>query len=220
MFDAVGKIIIPARMGSKGMPHKNRFLLNTTLDIIPNELLHKTIVTTNDKEIENVTKNYSQEIDIHNRSDKSASDIAPMTWCVDEVLNDYSIDETKDIILLYLTYPERTWDDVIKIYEFYNVNGCSSLLCGFAPSSHPYLCMSESEDNKGKLLISHDLYRRQDYPKCFCVSHFVVMFKGIEFSKLNYQLFNVDTTFYKLQNKAIDVDYEEDYLNAKNKNNC
>ena len=46
------------------------------------------------------------------------------------------------------------------------------------------------------------------------------MFKGLEFSKLNYQLFNADTMFYKLDNKMIDVDYEEDYLKAKNKNNC
>ena len=79
--------------------------------------------------------------------------------------------------------------------SFYNDNQCKSLLCSFVPSSHPYLCMMEDEDNKGKLFIHHELYRRQDYPKCFCISHFIVMFKGLEFSKLNYQLFNADTMF-------------------------
>ena len=118
MFDNIGKIIVPARKGSKGMPKKNRFLLTSTLDVIPKELLHKTVVTTDDEEIKSATKKYSNEIHIHNRSNKSSSDIAPMTWCVDEVLNECDVDRTKDIILLYLTYPERTWEDITKIYEF------------------------------------------------------------------------------------------------------
>jgi hypothetical protein len=49
---------------------------------------------------------------------------------------------------------------------------------------------------------------------------FFCCFEAEEVAGLHENLFNKDTTFYKLQNRTIDVDYEGDYLNAKNKNNC
>ena len=45
------KIVIPARKGSKGVPFKNRKLLNHTLKIIPEFLKKDIIITTDDEEI-------------------------------------------------------------------------------------------------------------------------------------------------------------------------
>ena len=72
--------------------------------------------------------------------------------------------------------------------------------------------MIESVDSTGIPLISHELYRRQDYPRCFCMSCFVVIFKVSEFSSLTALLYNSNTKFYDLQTEPLDVDYEEDYL--------
>ena len=70
----------------------------------------------------------------------------------------------------------------------------------------------------GKQIISLDLYRRQDYPECFEVSHFVCIFQVDEISNLNKNMYNDDTYFYQISDD-VDVDYESDFeLFKKQKN--
>jgi CMP-N-acetylneuraminic acid synthetase len=64
----------------------------------------------------------------------------------------------------------------------------------------------------GKQIFKHDLYRRQDYPKVFEISHYICIFKVSELKNLNKNLYNEETHFYKLE-KKIDVDRKEDLEN-------
>ena len=89
-------------------------------------------------------------------------------------------------------------------------NQAKSLLCKEEIKDHPCLSMYELEENKGKQIISHDLYRRQDYPKCFRLSHFISIFDSREFSKLNNNLYNEGTLFFPVD-LSLDVDTENDY---------
>ena len=75
--------------------------------------------------------------------------------------------------------------------------------------THPYLYMFDLGDNKGKQLIEHNLYRRQDYPKVFELSHFISIFKVSELDNLNNNLYNDETIFYQINN-VIDVDTVND----------
>ena len=79
------------------------------------------------------------------------------------------------------------------------------------------MCMIE-DGLKGKQLTPHDLYRRQDYPKCFELSHFVSIFKVGELNKLNNNMYNDKTIFYKVRN-IVDVDTLEDLNKFYDKNN-
>lgn len=82
MLDNVSSIIIPAREGSKGVKHKNRFLLNFTLDELPKDILSKVIVSTDDNDIKDKVRRHSEKIRIHDRSYESSTDGAPVSHCV------------------------------------------------------------------------------------------------------------------------------------------
>ena len=78
------------------------------------------------------------------------------------------------------------------------------MLCRIPLLESPFLCMIE-DGMKGRQIIKHDLYRRQDYPKCFRISHYVAIFKSGEVRKLNKNLYNNETYYYKIQDK-LDID--------------
>ena len=56
------KFIIPARKDSKGLPGKNRILLQHTIEQIPKELEGDVIVTTDDEHIIDELKNTNFKI--------------------------------------------------------------------------------------------------------------------------------------------------------------
>lgn len=76
----------------------------------------------------------------------------------------------------------------------------------------------ELEDNKGKQLVNHNLFRRQDYPKCFELSHFICIIKTKEIKNLNENLYNDNTIYFPINN-VIDVDYQKDLEKYNGKNN-
>ena len=201
--------LIPARKGSKGVPYKNRKLINKTIDSIPIKLRDNILISTDDE----VIKQKYNNLKIHNRSEKNSQDISSMKDLMLEIKNDIEIE---NIILLYTTYPERTFKDILDAVSFYEKNNSSSLLCKKELNVSPFLMMYES-GIKGKQIIKHNLYRRQDYPKCFEISHFVCVFSMKELNKLNNNLYNEDTIFYPIED-VIDVDTHKDLEKYNEKN--
>ena len=200
-------IIIPARKESKGVPKKNQLLLKYTLSEIPVEYHKKVIVSTNDKFIINQVEANYPECKIHRRSETSARDEASIKECLSEVIGDYSLNG--DIVMLYLTSPQRKWGDVLSALDWFSKTGADSMLCREEIKAHPYLCMRDIGGNKGRQLVEHDLCRRQDYPQCFKIHHTVTAFKAMELQNLNRNLYNKDTVFYKLTD-TLDVDTFDD----------
>jgi CMP-N-acetylneuraminic acid synthetase len=198
------KIVIPAREGSKGFPHKNRKLLTHTLKIIPKHMLENTYVSTDD---EHIKSKLPPQVKIHHRSEKVSNDTASTLSTMQEFVKDCNIEG--DVAMLYLTYPERKWEHVAAAYEQFKSTGSSSLLCKKELDVHPYLMMYDAGQNKGKQIVEHNLYRRQDYPACFEISHYVSIFNTKELNKLNNNMYNENTYFFEIDN-VTDVDYEED----------
>lgn len=194
--------VIPAREGSKGLLHKNRVLFKYTADII----CECAIVSTDDSEI--VIEARSRGFEIHKRSSENSSDTASMKDTLLEIIRDKEIEDDDVLILLYLTYPQRTIDEIRKAYDFFNLHNAKSLLCQKKVKSNPFLCMY-SDGVLGKQIIKHDLYRRQDYPSCFEISHYVGIFKVGEIKNLNNNLYNAETVFYSVDD-VIDIDTEDD----------
>jgi CMP-N-acetylneuraminic acid synthetase len=206
------KIIIPARLGSKGFPFKNRHLFKYTADSIPSRLSDEVWVTSDDEEVLKMASQYG-----FNRIERPghlAEDETSIKDVLSHALESIPHGPNEEIIMLYLTYPQRTWNDVLQAYYFYtgycqeNSNGAASLLCKKEVKSHPYLCMFE-DDLRGRQVVEHNLYRRQDYPKCFEISHFISIFKSNRLSELNKNLYSESTVFYQIGD-PVDVDYLTD----------
>jgi CMP-N-acetylneuraminic acid synthetase len=209
------KIIIPAREGSKGLPGKNRVLFKYTADIIPKNLYKDVIVSSDDPEILSKARDYG--FNITHRPYHLACDEANIRDVLYHTIKEYNIHESEEIIMLYLTYPERTWEDVIQARRFFFThvaNGItSSMLCKKEIKVSPYLMMHERgvDGLFGSQLIQHDLYRRQDYPTCFEISHYIAIFISNSIYNLNKNLYNDSTIFWKIQD-VIDVDLKKDLI--------
>lgn len=202
------KYIIPARRNSKGLPFKNRKLITYTLESIPGQELSNVILTTDDEELLKIGANYG--IKCFNRNPSLALDETSTKEVMVDLKDQGIIGDDDIIIMLYLTYPQRNWLDITKALNFFNEKNGKSLLCRKElNSTHPYLYLLDVGDFKGVQLVPHNLYRRQDYPKVFEISHFISIFKGVELDNLNNNLYNKDTIFYPIDN-IIDVDTQND----------
>jgi len=205
-------ILIPARKGSKGFPYKNRKLFRYTSEIIPAEYKKYTFVSTDDEIIASEAK--ENNINVIRRPEDLAQDETSMKDVVKHFISEKNV--TKNIILLYLTYPQRTWNDVEKIYGIFSEIEEESLVCCEDVGEHPYLSFHNLENNKASLLVDHKLYRRQDYPDCLKLSMFVSCYTTNVIDNLHDLMFEGDTYFHKLENHKIDVDYLDQFKQSQN----
>ena len=203
------KILIPARRNSKGLPFKNRLLFNETVDSIPKKY-HKHIIVSTDDEVL-IEKCGSMGLKVSIRPDELAIDTTSTKEVIEYLVKNGDLNCDDVVIMLYLTYPERTFKEVKNVYRLFLDNKEKSLLCkkNFK-GAHPYLYMLNVGNNKGRQLVKHNLYRRQDYPEIFEISHYISIFKVSELGKLNNNLYNDDTYFFKIYD-VIDVDTKKDF---------
>jgi CMP-N-acetylneuraminic acid synthetase len=200
------KIFIPARKGSKGFPGKNRILLDCTLNVALNYSENKKIpiiIDTDDKKI--IKKVNIPGVYIHEREKRLAGDKVSIK---DVILNNPMITKNDTIIMLYLTYPYRAASDIAQSVKNYKKSKAKSLLCAEPPLTHPYMCVYK-EFGKTKQFVEHNLYRRQDYPEAFELSHYIAIFEVKELKKLNNNLYNQDTFLQKIK-RVKDIDYKGD----------
>ena len=207
--------IVPARMGSKRLPFKNRKLVPILLQEQAREVwLSNTIVTTNDPEIIKLVNEIGASV--HHRSDKNSGDTASLKDVLLEVVSDNEFAKDDTIVVLYPTYPERTIDDIKSALSFMKTHNANSLLCRKKIKTHPWMCLLSLSEKKGFQVVDNNLYRWQDFPECFEYCHFIAAFKVKELPSLNNQLFNIDTVFYSVNN-PIDVDTREDFNSYLNR---
>tara|TARA_Y100000593_G_C4233606_1_gene298305 strand:- start:326 stop:961 length:636 start_codon:yes stop_codon:yes gene_type:complete len=207
-------IVIPARKNSKGLPFKNRLLFEKTASKIPAHICKDVLVTSDDEQILALASRYLFNT-IH-RSHHLALDTTSTKDVLVDVVDSLNLDPDESLYMLYLTYPERTWSQVENFIQTFSQSKAKSMLCKKKIKTSPYLMMYELEHGKGKQIISHDLYRRQDYPSCFEISHFMFACKVSELTHLNNNLYNPATIFYNIDD-CIDVDLKEDLEKYENK---
>jgi CMP-N-acetylneuraminic acid synthetase len=205
--------LIPARKGSKGLPFKNRKLLYYTLSTLPTELYNRVYVSTDDEHIKEESLRLG--VNVIDRPQDISDDEASVKDVMLHFINTVGLSDEADVVLLYLTYPERTWEDIVHIYDVFKKKNGLSLICADEATEHPYLCLYDKGDMKGELVVDHNMYRRQDYPKCFKHSLYVGCYKVKEIPVINDLLINKKTLYFKLENKKVDVDTDDDFKNIK-----
>ena len=197
--------IIPARKNSKGFRHKNRFLFEK----LPKELIGKNVIVTSDDEVIEQMNNQLYGFDFIKRPNELAEDTTSIKPVLEHIVSKYKLKPEDNLVVLYLAYPERTYNDIKNIISFYNKHEGKSLLCKEPLDQHPYLCFYEKGIN-GERIVDHNMYRRQDYPKCFFGSHYVAIINVEFLPAVDLNLHNKETLFYDLGEHKIDVDNKTD----------
>lgn len=130
--------VIPARGGSKGVPRKNirsvcgKPLIAYTIEtaLAARHLLSRIIVSTDDKEIAEISRSYGAEVPFL-RPSELADDKAPTIAVLDHAIR-YSEKEQSTrydwICLLQPTEPFRTVDDIRDSMRLVQEGGCDSVI--------------------------------------------------------------------------------------------
>ena len=218
-------IIIPARLGSKGIKDKNLVKLGSKRLIeytfqtakqlqIPNEIC----LSTNDNRIKKIAKKYNIKC-FFDRPKKLCTDKAPMSDVVLHSINFYKNNLNflpKYFLLLQPTSPFREPKKIEKYFlKFVNSNHNTFVSVSNA-IQHPYEYLYRKNNKNIFVMKNINKYkRRQDFPRVYFINGSVYA------SKINYFLRNkcfVNKTSY-LYNQpyesSIDIDNNNDLLYAR-----
>lgn len=169
-------VIIPARGGSKGIPHKNiknlngKPLIKYTIDVARQIVNDEDIcVSTDDKEIVSVVEDYGLKVPFL-RPDYLATDMAGTYGVLLHALNFYEGKGYKydNVLLLQTTSPFRLVSQVKEALSLYT-SDIDMVVSVKSVSANPYYNCFE-EDVEGFLHISKgegDYIRRQDIPQAW-----------------------------------------------------
>lgn len=206
--------IIPARKGSKGLPGKNRILFDYTAETLKDkvgDISSMVVVSTDDPVIMAKTQEYRFKAIA--RPDFLSTDNASMKGVILHAICEIDMKPEDIIVVLYLTYPQRTSEEIQKHLEVFQGDNHSnqSQLCRKEVKESPYLMIDES----GYPIIENNLYRRQDYPRVFKRSHYICILKAKYIFQLNENLYNEATGYMWIDN-VIDIDTPEDLKEYEN----
>lgn len=191
--------IIPARGGSKGIPHKNIkdfcgkplicYAIDQAREFVSDEDI---CVTTDDENIINVVEDYGLKVPFV-RPDYLAADKSGTYEVLLHALNHYErLGQKFDaIVLLQPTSPFRNANHIKEALSKYS-NNIDMVVSVKEASSNPYYnCFEENED--GYLRISKgtgDFIRRQDIPKAWEYNGAVYVINPESLKKMNLSKFS------------------------------
>jgi CMP-N-acetylneuraminic acid synthetase len=214
--------LIPARSGSKGFPGKNRVLAPLIKKRLKKKVQYRTVVTTDDEEIAESFR--ESPVKVVNRPPELAEDETPIKPVIEHVISKMRFYPSDDVVLLYPTYPSRTWGDIKAALHWYQKREARTMLCAqpALPSTPTHLAVSLNEDGTATHPLSDGAYRRQDASgtvesegadpqQLRELSHFVCAFKVGELPDLTDNIFNHRTLYHELDERVIDVDEKEDW---------
>jgi len=203
---------IPARKGSKGFKHKNRKLLPITISKIPENQLKNVIVSTDDEVLIDFCK--ERNIRCRIRPNNISIDESSVREALLDSIYFFNLDKNDIIVTLLPTFPQRTFADIKAGLDFFNKFELSSCVGRkkVIDSFHPYLCIKEKDLIFGTQIVKHDFFRRQNYPECFVLCHFMCISRVSEINNLTGLLINENTGYIEYDSSIIDVDYKEDYI--------
>jgi len=208
--------LIPARGGSKGIPHKNVLLLagkpliaHSILDAKESKLIDKVYVSTDSLEIAKVSRNYGAEV-IH-RPDELASDTASSESALSHAVS--KIEETgifpEIIVFLQCTSPIRTGADIDRAITQFKSENADSLLS--VSPCHKFIW--EQVDGVAKSINYDYRYRqrRQDLRPQFTENGSIYIFKPWVLKDLGNRLGGKISIFLMSEESGWEIDSTCDF---------
>lgn len=226
-------VVIPARGGSKRLPKKNikslvgKPLIAYTIEAsLKSKYVGRVIVSTEDKEIAEISKKYG--VEVIKRPKHLATDSAKTMDAVFHLLK--ILEKGKYIpeivIILQPTSPLRTSDDIDKAIDIFLNSECESVISVYEMEPSPY--WSFKIENKYLKLLFNKKYlfkRSQDLLKIYALNG-AIEISTLKVIKKYKSFFSSKILPYIMpKERSIDIDYEIDFKlaefilkNAENKN--
>ena len=213
--------IIPARKGSKGIPGKNKKdfcgkpLVSWTIEAALNcSIVNKTIVTSDDQDVRNITFSYKYPYRyIRNRPKELCEDEVNGWEVAMDAIEHYDLKDDDIIIYLQPTSPLRTSEDIkIAYFSFVMFKDAESLIsCCREAKMYYGFKMTEGYLDP----IFHARYlerRRQELPECY-VPNGAIYIIHVGTLKTYKSFYTPRTKPYIMpKERSVDMDEEIDWL--------
>jgi len=216
--------LIPARGGSKRLPRKNiRPLLGKPLiawtieQALISKYIDRVIVSTDDKEIAEVSQKYGAEVPFM-RPKELATDEA---GSVDVILHALKYLEDADnyspdiVVLLQPTSPLRTTEETDKALELFFTNKYDSLISVYEAPKH-YLWLFESKEDFLRPFACLRSKLADNKPHKFYVPNGAIYIANSETLKKNKTFYTKKLSYFVMPyERSIDIDTELDLIIAE-----
>ena len=221
MMESLG--IIPARGESKGIPRKNikplggRPLIFYTIKAALKSKLSRVIVSTDDREIAKIAKNYNAEVPFL-RPKKLANDKATAISVVMHALNYLEKEENYyPNIIAYLqpTSPFRTSKHINLALKLLLKSDCDSVIGVCKVEHHPYFMYKKNKEGKLEeiIKIKNKPERRQDLPIFYRINDALTITRREYFTKgsENSFVFNPRNMKGLMMDKVSSIDINDEF---------
>lgn len=217
-------VIIPARGGSKGIPHKNikplagKPLIHYTIDVARQIVANEDIcVSTDDPEIIQCVEDYGLKVPFV-RPSELATDTAGTYEVLLHALNYYEQQgKTYDVvILLQNTSPFRTPEQVKEALALYS-SDLDMVVSVKECSANPYYCVFE-ENTEGYLNIckgNGNITRRQDAPKVYEYNGAIYVINPKSLKEMPLYKFTKRIKYVMDEKSSLDLDTMNDWHMAE-----
>ena len=214
--------IIPARGGSKGLHRKNIKLLNglpliyySIKAALDSKLVNRVIVSTEDKEIANIAKDFGAEVPFM-RPDSLASDKSMVIDTYFNVVDQISKQNSKPVesfLALLPTTPLRTSNDIDRAIKIFNHKKANSVISVNESSKPLYWHRRITKDGKLKsFLPKFDAVKnRQEFEKTYLPNGAIYVFLTEALRSTREYYSNKTYPYIMPIEKSIDIDNETDF---------
>ena len=211
--------LIPARGGSKGIPHKNiidlcgkPLIAYSICAGLKSEFIDNVIVSTDDKEIADIAEEWGAEVPFL-RPAYLATDTSRTVDVIVHAINFLKIqaDLYDTLVLLQPTQPLRTAQDIDAAIEKFVQDGCQPLVSVSLVNDHPILIRTLNENKLKPLLNTTSTCRRQDMPDYYRVNGCIYI---NEINEINGNTSFNDNIVPFIMDKSHSVDID-DYVDLK-----
>jgi len=226
MFDK-HKIVclIPARGGSKGIPRKNVKLLAgkpliayTIEQALQSQYIDRTIVSTDDLEIADISRQYGAEVPFLRPADLAGDQVATMDvllhavqWLEEKEKYDFDI-----LVLLHATTPLRSVDDVNSCIKMLVETKADNVFSVAEAHRNPYFNMVEAGDDGIATLSKKGGYvTRQSAPKVYDMNASIYVWWKDVLKNEKKIFLKKSHIFVMPKERSIDIDDDLDFTIAE-----
>ena len=219
-------VIIPARGGSKGLPGKNLKLLNGKPLIAYSieaakkaKNVDRIIVSTDDKDIAEVAISYGAEVPFlrpKHLSEDNSSAVDVYIHAI-EYLNNNTLDEIKEFLVLLPTNPLRNHFHINDAIELFKKESAKTLISVKETDIPPtwYCKIKEKKLINAGLDHNKKLANRQEYEKYY-IPNGAIYILNYEILKNKRTYYSDNTIAFVMENSvSIDIDTIDDFYYAE-----